>query len=58
MISLDGFRADYLNRGITPNLVQFGKNVRYRNLSRRSDEPFENSLPERKFSPKDFLKQI
>lgn len=25
LISLDGFRPDYLNRGITPNLRQFGK---------------------------------
>lgn len=26
LISLDGFRPDYLNRGITPNLRKFGKN--------------------------------
>lgn len=25
LISLDGFRPDYLNRGLTPNLKQFGK---------------------------------
>lgn len=25
LISLDGFRPDYLNRGITRNLRQFGK---------------------------------
>ena len=24
-ISLDGFRNDYLQRGVTPNLAQFGK---------------------------------
>lgn len=25
LISLDGFKPDYLNRGLTPNLKQFGK---------------------------------
>ena len=25
LVSLDGFREDYLHRNITPNLVQFGK---------------------------------
>jgi predicted AlkP superfamily pyrophosphatase or phosphodiesterase len=25
LISLDGFRPDYLNRGITPHMRQFGK---------------------------------
>ena len=24
-ISLDGFRNDYLDRGVTPNLAKFGK---------------------------------
>lgn len=25
LISLDGFRPDYMNRGVTPNLRKFGK---------------------------------
>lgn len=25
LISIDGFRPDYLERGVTPNLNQFGK---------------------------------
>lgn len=33
LISLDGFRPDYLNRGITPHMRQFGKEKQLRYLN-------------------------